>query len=277
MHEIRLAVYHPDPAACAAIAARLHGATVSDLSDANAVMLCGVGPSPEELLRAGVPVLLVAEPCPSPLAIEVLVNEARRSGAQVAVVNPDRYLPSRQLIRKQLDGPLGESGLIRLHRWQPGEVTEVAGLPEPLIRDFDVALWLVGRKPDRVFAVEQKDAAGWFVQAHLGFPHGGMALLDFDSRLPAGDGYTSLSVIAQSGAAYSDDHQNTQLLYRGGNPQAVRTEEHAGQLAAIARDFVKALKKIASLGANPWKDVFAVANAVTASLASGKAIALEAH
>lgn len=278
MDEIRLALCHPDATACAAIATRLRGATVEPYSaECNAAMLCGAGPSPEELLRAEVPVLLVAEPCPSPLAIEVLYNEARRAGVVCEVVNPDRYLPSRQLIRKQLGGPLGDAGLIRSHRWQPGATTEVAELPEPLIRDLDVTLWLAGRKPDRVFAVERKDAGGRFVQVHLGFPHGGMALLDFDSRLPAGDGYSSLSVIAQSGAAYADDHQNTQLLYRGGNPQAIRTEERAGQLAAIAQDFVKVLKKIGGLDASAWKDVFAVANAVTASLASGSAVALEAN
>jgi hypothetical protein len=278
MHPIRLSVYHADRAACDALAARLHGATiVAEYTDANAVMLCAAGPSPEELLRRGVPVLLVAEPCPSATAIEVLANEARRGGVPLAIVNPDRYLPSRQLIRKQLGGPLGEVGLIRSHRWRSGEMSEVAGLPEPLIRDIDVTLWLAGRKPDRVFAVERKDETGRFVQIHLGFPHGGMALLDFDSRLPAGDGYSSLSVIAQSGAAYADDHQNTQLLYRGGNAQAIRTEERAGQLAAIAQDFVNALKKSASLDTGNWKDVFAVANAVTTSLAAGKAVALEAN
>src|SRR4051812_4740727 len=122
MEEIRLAVYHPDSAACAGIAARLHGATVvSENTDASAAMLCGVGPSPEDLLRLGIHVLLVAEPCLPPLSVEVLLGSARRAGVRCAVVNPDRYLPSRQLIRKQLGGPLGKVGLIRSHRWQPGE------------------------------------------------------------------------------------------------------------------------------------------------------------
>src|SRR4051812_45352268 len=103
MDDIRLAVFHPDSAAYAAIATRLRGATVvADLAHANAVMLCGAGPSPEELFRAGIPVLIVAVSSPSPLAMEVLATESRRSDAPLAVVNPDRYLPSRQLIRKQL-------------------------------------------------------------------------------------------------------------------------------------------------------------------------------
>jgi predicted dehydrogenase len=277
MDEIRLAVCHPDEAARARIVARLRGATVEPVAACNAVMLCGAGPSPEELLRAGVHVLLVAEPCLSATAIEVLANEARRAGVQCAVVNPDRYLPSRQLIRKQLSGPLGAVGLVRLHRWEPGASVEVAGLPEPLLRDIDVALWLAGARPDRVFALQQKTEGGRYVQVHLGFPSGGMALLDFDSGLPAGESYHALSVIAQSGAAYADDHQNAQLLYRGGSVQAVRTDERAGQLAALAQEFVNALKEDRVLAEGAWKDVFAVAGAVERSIASGQAVAPEAH
>jgi hypothetical protein len=274
MNEIRLAVCHPDPGAAAGIAARLRGAAVvPDPADCDAALLCAAGPSPEELIRNGVHVLLVAEPCPPPFVVEVLSNEARRAGVRCAIVNPDRYLPSRQLIRKQLGGPLGEAGLIRLHRWQPaGAAPEVAGFPEPLLRDLDTTLWLAGRRPDRVFAVGQTDAVGRSVQLHLGFPRGGMALVDFDGRLPAGDGYQSLSVIARSGAAYADDHQNAQLLYRGGTAQAVRTGEHAGQLAAIAQEFVNALAEGRGLSEGAWPDVFAVADAAGNSLAAGRAV-----
>lgn len=242
----------------------------------NAAMLCGAGPAPEELLRAGIHVLVVAEPCLSPFAVEVLSNEARRAGVRCAVVNPDRYLPSRQLVRKQLSGPLGDVGLVRSHRWEGSAAAEVAGVPEPLLRDIDVALWLAGSRPDRVFAVEQKAERGRYVQVHLGFPAGGMALLDFDSGLPAGADYHSLSVIAQSGAAYADDHQNAQLLFRGGSAQAVRTDERTGQLAAIAQEFVNALKENRGLSEGAWKDVFVVADAVAQSLASGSAVVLEA-
>lgn len=283
MHDIRLAVCHPDQAVRAGIAARLRGATVvpGASTDRNSALLCGDYAAPEELLRAGVHVLLVAQPRPTPAALEALANEAQRAGVRFAVVNPDRYLPSRQLIRKQLGGPLGDAGLVRSHRWEPPAraPVEPEGLPEPLIRDLDVALWLAGRMPDRVFAAEQKrDGAGRYLQIHLGFSHGGMALLDYASTLPPGDGYSSLSVIAATGAAYADDHQNAQLLYRGGHPQAVRTEERAGQFAAIAQEFVDALKQGRDLTAafTEWKRVFAVAEAVTKSLASGRAVAPEA-
>jgi predicted dehydrogenase len=296
---LRLALNHPDEAGLARLTARVRGAIVEPCPDlawfrsppdgCDTAMLAGPGlPDPaaiERLLSSGVHVLLIADPCPRGDVIEALFGTARAVGVQFAVVNPDRYLPSRQLVRRQLPDPLGEPGLIRLHHWEPagaGRPPEAAGLPEPLVRDLDVTLWLAGRRPDRVYAIEHKGGesatpAGRYVQIHLGFPSGGMALLDFDGRLPPGDGYQSLSVIAAAGAAYADDHQNVQLLYRGGRPQAVRTEERAGLLAAVAQEFVDALRtgRNLSAGAAEWRAVFAVADAVTRSLASGRAVTPE--
>lgn len=286
MHEIRLAVCHPDEASRTGIAARLRGAAVEPCADlaqlrdtfegCHAVVLAGlrewsaIGP----ILAAGAHVLLVAEPCPPADVIEAL--SATAAGARLAIVNPDRYLPSRQLIRRQLDGPLGQAGLIRLHRWNPA-TDHPSGLPEPLLRDLDIALWLADRRPDRVYAAEQRsDESGRYVQIHLGFPGGGMALLDFDGRLPPGDGYQSLSVVAATGAAHADDHQNVQLLYRGGRPQALRIEEHAGQLAAITQEFVDTLRTGHPLPPTAaWRHVFTAANAVCRSLATGQAVTPE--
>jgi predicted dehydrogenase len=295
MREIRLAVSDPEEASRARIAARLRGANVeaccANLSDfrgppegCDAVMLTRPWlPVPgeiEHLLAAGAHVLLVANPCPPLATIETLTDCARKFGAQLSVVNPDHYLPSRRLIREQLTGPLGQVGLLRLHRWEaarPERTTESTVLPNPLLLDLDLALWLVGRRPEFVHAVGQDaDAAGRYVQVHLGFPHGGMALLDFTNRLPAGDSYHSLSVIAANGAAYADDHQNTQLLYTGGRPRGVRTEEYAGQLGAMAQEFVDALRegRDLSAGLTAWRDAFAVSEAARGSLASGRAVAL---
>lgn len=283
MRRIRLAVSHPNAAEVAAIAARLRGATVEFCEDVflgppegcDAFMLTGtVEPGDiEHILSEGVHVLLVADPCPPGNVIETLFDTARRAGVRFAVVNPDRYLPSRRLVRDQLAGRLGDPGLIRLHRWEPPG-HPAGGLPNPLLRDLDTVLWLAGRFPDRVFAV---GTVGGFVQVHLGFPGGGMALLDYTDRLPPGDDYRSLSVIAFSGAAYADDHQNTQLVYRGGHPQAVRTDERSGVLAAVAQEFVDAVAagRDLSAGAAEWRAVFAVADAVTRSLASGRAVTPE--
>ncbi|HJZ58130.1 MAG TPA: hypothetical protein VKE74_24525 [Gemmataceae bacterium] len=291
MHAIRLAVSCPDAAEVAAIAARLCGATVEPYDDHSPPEGCQaavlVGPelpwrdTVEQLLAAGAHVLVAANPCPPGDLIETLSRSARTAGVQLAVVNPDRYLASRQLVRWQM-AAIGEAGLVRLHRWEPAadRSGETTNLPDPLLRDLDVTLWLTGRRPECVYAVEQKSVSltGRYMQVHLGFPGGGMALLDFDARLPPGDGYQSLSVIASAGAAYADDHQNMQLVYRGGHPQAVRTEERAGRLAAMAQEFVDALRAgrdLTTPSGTAWRDVFAVADAVTRSLATGRAVTPE--
>src|SRR5262249_4315717 len=150
-----------------------------------------------------------------------------------------------------------------------------SGLPEPLLRDLDVTLWLAGRFPERVYAVGQS-GDGCYAQLHLGFPGGGMALLDYTDRLPPGDGYQSLSVIASRGAASADDQANVQLLYRGGRPRALPAPERSGLLAAVAQDFVDALRgNRLSSGAIEWRNVFTVAAAARQSFASGQAVTPE--
>lgn len=283
MHDIRLLVLHPDEATAAAIAARLCGAMVELRSmfgtapppkNLTAIALFGVNDISGAHLTGGTHVLLVGPPCPSLATVERLAEMARKSGVQFIAVNPDRYLPSRQLLYKQRTA-LGEVGLVRMHRWEPpASASEPKELPDALLRDLDTTLWLVARKPNRVYAIQQKsDATGRTVQVHLGFASGAMALLDYTNGLPPGDTYYSLSVIAANGAAYADDHQNRQLLYRGGTPQAIQTSEEPGHLAAVAQEFVNALREGRDLSANTnaWKDVFAVAESVKKSLASGRA------
>src|SRR5262249_19729421 len=156
------------------------------------------------LRTARVPLLTVADAGSLSEVRKGLFTVAQKVGVRLAVVNPDRYLPSRQLLRKQLPLPLGEPGLIRLHRLEPAGAArpaEVTDLPELPLRARDVILWLAGRWPNRAYAVEHKSdgTAGRCVQVHLGFAGGGMALLDFTDRLPPGGSYHSLSVIASNG------------------------------------------------------------------------------
>jgi predicted dehydrogenase len=270
---IRLTVDGIDEAARRAIAPRLRGAAI--LADAgDAVVFLGPVPPQaatiERLLAAGTHVLLAAESCLPADTLEALSAAAQRGGVHLEVVNPDRHLPSRQLIKQQLDqGVLGAVGLVRMHRWEPvGTAT-----PASLLCDLDVVLWLTGQSPEIVHAVEA-GAGGRFVQVHLGFAGGGMALLDYSDGLPAGAGYRSLSVIGSAGAACADDHHNMQLVYRGGCPQAVRTdEERAGPWAALVQEFVDTLHAgLAPAGVPAWRPVFAVAVAVEQSLACRAAV-----
>jgi hypothetical protein len=186
----------------------------------------------------------------------------------LTIVNPDRYLPSRQLIRQQLDaGKLGDPGLLRLHRWTPPG-HDYGGA---ILRDLDLALWYFGKPPDLVYAVGQAD-----LQLHLDFPGGGMALLDHFRHLPAGASYCSLSLIGSAGAAYVDDHQNMQLLYCGGAPQAVRTIESMAATAALVQDFVDGIATGRDWPAQraAWHDVLRVSDAAPESLMSKLAVAL---
>ncbi len=158
--------------------------------------------------------------------------------------NPDRLLPSRQLIRRQLDaGKLGDVGLVRIHRWEPRPSQRTSsGLPPSLWRDLDLALWLVGQSPTKVYALQTDGGSlGRTVQVHLGFSGGAMALIGYSDQLPAGDGYQSLTVIGSAGAAYADDHQNRQLVFRGGIAQAVRAEECDERHSTRVREFQNSL------------------------------------
>jgi predicted dehydrogenase len=233
----------------------------------------------ERLLRAGKHVLHAGEPTLSWNEFESLWQMARQLEVQFAVVNPDHHLPSRQFIKQQIPDRLGQVGLIRIHRWQPAatDTPESPSLPGPLIRDLELTLWLAGNGPNCVFALENRTAGARSLQVHLGFPRGGMALIDHAGGLPPGDGYQSLSVIGSSGAAYADDQQNTQLLFRGGSAKGIRVEEGIHQYADLLRPFVDSLRTRQELpgGHFAWWEAFAVADAVSRSLATRQAVHLE--
>jgi predicted dehydrogenase len=280
---IRVMVSGLDELAGRELTSRLRGAVVEIGSappeDCAAAVFVGTEQPEHRLieywLSAGKHVLVAAEAGPSRQLLEAV--SAHRGAGTLAVINPDRYLPSRQLLRQQLDaGRLGEVGLVRVHRWESAgdHRAEPLGLTVPLLRDLDLVCWLFGRQPDRVYAVGQPERC--FVQVHLGFPGGGMALVDYSGGLPAGDGYQSVTVIGSTGAAYADDHQNMQLVYRGGRPQAVRTEEAARQLATLVQEFVDALQagRDPAGSVTPWCQL---GNAVVRSLETHQAVDREGH
>jgi hypothetical protein len=125
---IRLALHGAEPIR-RQLQARLRGATVAPLpgdgrapDDCDAVVLLDPRPSESELihrcLEAGRHTLLAARPWLTAGVLDGLAAAASRAGVQLAILNPDRFLPSRQLIRQQIDaGRLGEPGLVRIHRW----------------------------------------------------------------------------------------------------------------------------------------------------------------
>jgi predicted dehydrogenase len=119
---------------------------------------------------------------------------------------------------------------------------------------------------------DEHTGAGRVVQVHLGFA-AGMALIDL-ARLPTGDGYHSLSVIGASGAAYADDHQNAQLLYRGGPGRAIVTGEGSKHLVAMLQDFTDTIAGGRDLSETvaAWRDVLTVVEAARESLTTHTAV-----
>ena len=230
----------------------------------------------DQALRAGRHVLYAGEPTFTSSELESFFSLAGQQKAVFAIVNRDHFLPSRQIIKAQIPDKIGNVGLLRMHRWERAIKQErsLTTLPGPLLRDFDLAVRLVGELPNVVHAFENLEPTGRSMQVHLGFAHGGMALISYDNRLSNGDGYQSLSVIGSSGATYADDHQNAQLLYRGGRPQAIRTDETIKALADMIQWFVNAIQTgdDASANAFDWQRVFPIAEAVMESLRTRQAV-----
>jgi predicted dehydrogenase len=201
--------------------------------------------------RAGKHILVESPLALSSEAAKGVLDECGRSAARLMVGQVARFWPSVQTVKESLDaGRLGQPGLLRIHRWEgeaPAELWAASAGASPaqpagfgtgsnrdggtlvdLIREIDLACWLFGHRPAQVYAVGRRQSHAqlddWdYVQLHLGFPNGGMALVDYSLTLPPGDGYFSLSMIGSAGAAYADDHHNVQLLYGGGHASALLT------------------------------------------------------
>jgi len=303
-----LLVYSDDQAAWQDAARRVHQGTVKVLpgppkasTECSGVVFVGAvqvdAAAIERELNAGRNVLVAAEPCLAPEVLVDLTAVAKKNNVLFAVDNPERWLASRQTVKKQLGGPLGSPELVRIHRWEShasAATTAPLGLPGALVAEIEQAMWLVGRPPETVFALEHKASGagevGRFVQVHLGFCPA-MALIDYDERLPhtrgePNDGYRSLSVIGSSGSAQTDDQANAQLAYRGGAPRALTVGEGVVHFAKLIDEFFvrilgKDLRK--SSGPQPlpddiagWIEVAKVVEAVQNSLATRQSVNLSA-
>ena len=153
-----------------------------------------------------------------------------------------RFLPSIQAVKRSLDAnKLGEPCLLRIHRWLPPEATPES-IAERILPDTDLACWMFGSAPEKVWTL-QSAANPDYIQFHLGFANDGMAMIDIAGSLPAADGYFSLSMIGGTGAAYADDHHNMNLLYSGGQPNALRTNQGRADLTGQLQEFVEAISE----------------------------------
>jgi predicted dehydrogenase len=148
---------------------------------------------------------------------ELLIAAAEKTGVILGVAHLLRYAPANQTIMDRLsNGKLGEPGLLRVHRWNSRPEQPLAA---KLYGDVDFAIHLFAALPTEIYSLGRGN--GKYVQIHLGFPMGGMAILDFSAGLPNGQSYDSLSLIGSAGAAYSDDHHNSHLMLAGEHPTAL--------------------------------------------------------
>lgn len=297
---LRIAVSGIRPEDVQQVGLRLRGAMVEHWPDieaggpiwesAEAVAIFGEGRRTIDLLSRALAarkhVLIAAHSGLAVAQLEKLAAIAKEHDVRLAVENPDHALPSRRLIRQQIeDGKLGDVGLVRIVRGEPAAAPGDSGasLPAGLIGDLELATWIVGRAPDALYAVRQRNPSSnrphaETVQVHLGFPNGGMALVTWSSVWCSPDAHHSVSVIASTGAAYLDDAQNRQLLYGEGETTAPVADE-GPVTTAVLQQFVDGIKsgRAAGNGLDSWRRVAQVVAAVEQSLATEQAVSLRVN
>ena len=223
---------------------RLQNVTlVPDGNECDAVVIHSEAPDREERWRQAIndgKHLLVEMPIASTREMgESLVQSCQESGLHLMAGNAKRFLPSVQAVKEVLSaGKLGQPGLIRIHDWATND-TKNQSLLARLISEVDLAVWLFGARPTEIYAAGRVEDHH-YVQVHLGFPEGGMAMID-SAVLPTSKPYYSVSLIGSTGAAYADDHHNAQLLYQTDQPTALTTPQSNHHRIAQLQAFADAI------------------------------------
>ena len=234
----------------------------------------------------------------TPLALtteraDSVIEACRSAGVCLMAGQALRFLPSVQAVHASLHaGQLGAAGLLRIHNWKPlhmansppaasGTDPAEPSLSREVVREIDLANWCFQELPTHVYAIgrrqKQTDAESPdYVQLHLGFPEGGMAIVDYSATLPQGANYFSLSLIGSDGAAYVDDHHDTHLLYRGGAPEGLTTGRGTGHFIDQLQEFVSAVTqgREPSVTGADGRTAVLVAEAAAESISSGRAAKL---
>ncbi len=210
------------------------------------------------------------------------IEACRSAGVTFMLSQPTRFLPSVAEVKNCLRSDvLGTPGLLRIHHWSPPDMNEqadaTAAIFGALLPDIDLTNWIFGPLPNEVYATGHAVAASCgYVQVHLGYANGGMALVDRSTMLPPGSDYFSLSVVGSNGAAYADDHHNMHLQYRGGRPTALPGGQGSLHHVAELQAFVDAIE----MGCPPaitdsdGHKAVEVARAAERSLQSGRVMRL---
>lgn len=226
-------------------------------------------------------------------ANDTSIAACRSAGVTLMLAQATRFLPSVVEVDDCLrSGVLGMPGLLRIHDWRAADVdghtssdAEPAGSTsaafQTVLPDVDLANWVFGTLPTEVYAAghvvpEVACNPDGYVQLHLGYPDGGMALVDCSTKLPPGSDYFSLSVFGSAGAAYADDHHNMHLLYRGGRPTALPADRGKLHYLAELQEFVEAIEgsRPPAILVEDGRMATEVIRAAARSLESGRALKL---
>ena len=263
----------------------------------DAVVICRAsGPAEalvEQAAAAGKHVLLDM-PLMLPTAPGDAPSDACRSaGVALMVGQATRFLPSVMAVKSCLRSEiLGAPGFLRIHNWKtpdaggqappgPEHANGAAAIFPAVLPDVDLANWFFESLPTEIYAAghgpaDVEPGSYAYVQVHLGYSGGGMALVDHSTILPRGAGYFSLSLIGSAGAAYADDHNNVHLLYRGGEPVALPAGREKLHHLAQLQEFVGAIEtgRRPAITADDGQKAAEVVRAVGRSLESGRAMRL---
>ncbi len=235
----------------------------------------------EKAARAGKHVLVEMPLAHSTSEADAAIAACRSAGVCLMVGQAMRFMECHQAIKDGLTpGKLGAPGALRIHDWVPP--TGVGGTPPHRVaRDIDLACWLFGGLPSTVYAagIRESDTgpdSHDYVQVHLGFSGGGMALIDRSTLSGSESAYFSLTMVGSRGAAYVDGHHNAQLMYGGDHPVALEVGHGSGHVLAQLKEFVGAIEEArepAITGAD-GRAAVRVAEAAVASMRSGHAVRL---
>ena len=125
-----------------------------------------------------------------------------------------RFLPGIAPIHQGLAaGKLGVPGLLRLHLW----LSDAIPAGQLAFDYFDIANRLFGTKAEIGYSHHSDE----YLQVHLGFPNGGMALIDIATARPTPGRYFSMHLIGSDGATYADDHRNAHPHFTNTGTQAL--------------------------------------------------------
>ena len=252
----------------------------------------------EVAAKAGKHVLILDDFAESAIATKRAMDAFTNSQTLWAAANLERFMPAVEAAREQLaGGSLGKAALINLHRWEgaevgPSKLTMTSenessdGLVFGALGEIDLANWFFDELPESVFAIRAGQGARGSasagsssplcLQLHLGYAGGRVGLIDYARGLPAKSGYHAFSLIGSSGAVYSDDQHDAQILFQNKGIGVSIADYRADARASCVREFVRAV------GDGPCPEHFGsdvpgairVAEAALGSLRSGESVQL---